>query len=379
MIKWCFIVFISFLGEKVSAQFDSIPFDGYQRTFLVHAPPTYNGVDALPLIIAMHGGFGSAANLQNQSLLSEKSDTENFIVVYPEGVQSILNIRTWNAGACCGFASNSNVDDVGFISALIDTLLLDFAIDESRIYATGMSNGGFMAHRLACELSHRIAAIAPVACSMALESCDPERPVPIIQFHSYQDLNIPYLGGEGDGPSVHYNPPQDSVMNVWAEKDECVVLNEVVEDNDQYTFTRWSDCECLAEIHHYISTDGGHSWPGGTATFLGDPVSDFINANDLMWDFFEFYSLECNTTRVDDVERGNEVLLFPNPSTGMFQYDLENFEGEVKIEIFDGSGRCVAFEHRAGLLNLGQLPPGFYVIKFRDSNKELVSKVVLAD
>ena len=168
-------VTIAFFTYSISfAQYDSIHFDGYNRTYLLHLPSGYSGMDSIPLVIAMHGGFGSADNLQNQSQLSIKADAENFIVVYPEGVKGgVLNIRTWNAGWCCGFASLLKINDVGFIDALLDTLINQYSIDTNRIYATGMSNGGFMSYRLACELSDRIAAIAPVASSMSLTSCVP--------------------------------------------------------------------------------------------------------------------------------------------------------------------------------------------------------------
>ncbi len=210
----CFsLLIILTTAGQVFSQYDSIFFDGRYRTYLLHLPSGYNGNDPLAMIIAMHGGFGSAANLQNQSQLSVKADASNFIVVYPEGVKSPLKIRTWNAGWCCGWASRTNVNDVGFISALIDTLIEKYAVDAKRVYATGMSNGGFMAYRLACELPDKIAATAPVAASMSMTDCTPSRPVPVIHFHSYLDKNAPYPGGIGEGPSDHYNPPQDSVMN----------------------------------------------------------------------------------------------------------------------------------------------------------------------
>ena len=237
------------------AQYDSIPLNGRIRSYLVHLPTSYTGTTPTSLIIAMHGGFGSAANMQNQSQLSTKADAENFIVVYPEGVKNI-GIRTWNAGWCCGYASNNNIDDVGFIDVLLDTLIQKYSIDTNRIYATGMSNGGFMSYRLACELSTRIAAIAPVAASMSVTSCNPTRPMPIIHFHSYEDTNIPYLGGNGAGVSNHYNPPLDSVLNAWSNTSSCSNLNDTIVDNAQYTYTKWDNCNCNAEIQYYITHDG---------------------------------------------------------------------------------------------------------------------------
>ena len=177
------LVAVFLIQTEAFAQYLGFSYDGYERTYLLHLPTGYDGIEPLPLIIAMHGGLGSADNLQSQSGLSNKADSENFIVVYPEGVKGgVLNVRTWNAGWCCGNSSSSNVDDVGFIDSLLDTLVDRYAIDTNRIYATGMSNGGFMSYRLACELSDRIAAIAPVSASMSVTGYIPSRPVPIIHF-----------------------------------------------------------------------------------------------------------------------------------------------------------------------------------------------------
>lgn len=319
---------------------DSLIHNTLTRTYLVHLPPGYTGTTPLPLIIAMHGGFGSATNLQDQSQLSVKADAENFIVVYPEGVKNLLNIRTWNAGWCCGYASNNNIDDVGFINTLLDTLISQFAVDTSRIYATGMSNGGFMSYRLACELSNRIAAIAPVAADLSVPVCNPSRPVPIIQFHSYLDSSVVYTGGIGNGVSNHYNSPHDSVLNAWSLKNNCGNTNDTIVDNSQYTFVQWSNCDCNYVINYYITRDGGHSWPGGSQTAIGDPPSAFINANDLMWDFFQMYSMACDTSTVgtDDPFANLMLPAFPNPSTGIFQIATSQFS---TINIYDIYGRLV--------------------------------------
>src|SRR5690606_10760292 len=126
---------------------------------------------------------------------------------------------------------------------------------------------------LACELAHRIAAIAPVAASMGMRTCTPSRPVPVIAFHSYQDANVPYLGGQGSGVSNHHNSPQDSVMAAWAALDGCTTLNDTVVDNASLTHVRWTGCSCRYELQHYMTRDGGHSWPGGQGTGVGDPPS----------------------------------------------------------------------------------------------------------
>jgi len=376
-VKICLAVAILFLiNSASSAQYDSIPYDGNDRTYLLHLPTEYLETDSVPLVIAMHGGFGSAINLQTQSQLSVKADTENFIVVYPEGVKSGFNIRTWNAGWCCGYASSSNIDDAGFISTLLDTLISKYSIDTNRIYATGMSNGGFMSYRLACELSDRIAAIAPVAASMSMTTCTPGDPVPVIEFHSYLDENVPYLGGIGSGPSNHYNSPQDSVMNAWAALNSCTVSNDTIIDNAQYTFIKWRNCDCSSEICHYITQDGGHSWPGGNQTPTGDPVSNYINATDLMWSFFQQYSLGCTTSSVEETyNRGIDLELFPNPSTGIVNIRISESAASFTTTVYNHIGEIILNSENSEVINLTDHPVGIYIISIRTENQIVTRKI----
>lgn len=363
----------------VLGQYDSIQHDDNYRTYLVHLPPEYSPGSPLPLILAMHGGFGSAFNLQEQSKLSEKADEENFIVVYPEGIKGgALNIRTWNAGWCCGYASNSNIDDVGFINALMDTLIDRYSIDTDRIYATGMSNGGFLSYRLACELSDRIAAIAPVACSMSMTSCNPARGVPVIHFHSYDDESIPDEGGIGNGVSGHYNPPLDSVLNAWADHNGCMVKNDTVVHTNEFTFAKWKTCECGAEVNVYISQDGGHSWPGGTQTQIGDPVSQFISATDLMWSFFQQYSLECKTTVTSARESkpSGYIELFPNPTSGKFTIrNTEKLAG-FTVTVYNPLGQAVWRSANTYAIDLSDQQAGVYQVLIETQKEKVTRKLI---
>ncbi len=361
-------------------QYDSISFAGSYRTYQLHLPPNYDGTQELPLIIAMHGGFGNGAQLEIQSQLSVKADEEGFIVLYPEGVPGFLGIRTWNAGACCGYASDNNVDDVGFISALLDSLIGSYSIDTLRVYATGMSNGGFMSYRLACDLSNRIAAIAPVAASMTLNECSPSNEVPIIHFHSYLDSNVPYDGGVGSGFSSHHNPPIDSILNVWASLNNCQITNDTLLDSGEYTHVVWNNCDCSYAIEYYITMDGGHSWPGGQSV-LGDLPSEYINANDLMWYFFQQYTLECEQALelIETPIEKQKVKIYPNPTSGKFIIVGKKLS---HVTIFNSSGELY-FDmelHPSDMLNidLSEENPGPYFVKITfDEGIEEVLKIIL--
>ena len=268
----------------------SIQVDGLTRTYTVNLPPNYYEASNLSLVIALHGGGGSGAQFESTNNLTPKANASGFIVVYPDGT-GVIN--TWNAGRCCGSAMNNKVDDVKFISQLIDKLLADYKINPKKVYATGHSNGGILCHRLACELSNKIAAIAPNGCSMVMSTpCNPARPVPILHMHSKLDQHVPYQGGVGNGVTGISVPPLDSVFTVWSGKNGCTNPNQLSFSNSSYSLTKWLSCSNNSSIHFYLPNDGGHGWPGGLP---GGPSSDIpstaINANDLLWDFFQQYQL----------------------------------------------------------------------------------------
>lgn len=374
MLKYLILLWLPVLAN---AQYDSILFDGQFRTYLLHPPSDpEEETEDLPLVIAMHGGFGNAYNLESQSQLSLKADESKFIVVYPEGRESALNIRTWNAGWCCGYASTAGVNDVGFINALLDTLLSKYPIDAGRVYATGMSNGGFMSYRLACELSDRIAAIAPVAASMSMTGCSPERPVPVIHFHSYRDESVPPSGGVGTGPSGHHNPPVDSVLNGWTSLNSCSIPEDTVESSLQYTRVQWENCACGGKIEVYLTEDGGHSWPGGRRTLVGDPVSEYISATERMWDFFQQHSLTCKDEQPLHIGHDQDIRVFPNPASGILSVSVPDVAEGISITVFNTAGQII-LQTTDPILNLSGHAPGFYFLSVRSDGNEWTKKILL--
>jgi polyhydroxybutyrate depolymerase len=273
--------------------YDSMQVAGYNRSYLLNLPPTYNDSTNFSLVIALHGTGGSASQMEQDYKLTAKSNSAGFVIVYPEGVRSDgrLGIRTWNAGTCCDFAMEHNIDDVAFIRQLIQKLTSTYKINPKRIYATGMSNGAMMTYRLACELSQQLAAIAPVSgMLLTAQPCQPARAVPIQHIHSAIDNKIPYAGGYG--LANYYYPAVDSGLHVWAGIDGCNAEPQLVIDAPLYTQTQWVNCTGGTTIQRYITKDGGHSWPGGLpARAAADEPSAAFDATDLIWDFFKQYSL----------------------------------------------------------------------------------------
>jgi predicted esterase len=170
----------------------------------------------------LHGFGGSAAQAEQDYGVTDKGNAEHFIVVYPEGIGSDgpYHLRSWDAGNCCFVAQSNHVDDVHYISDLIDYLVANYKVDPKRVYVAGMSNGAMMAYTLACQLSDKIAAITSVSGTLIASSpCVVSRTVPIMEIHPSQDTKVPFNGGFGlDGV---WFPAVDSGLNVLAGLDAC--------------------------------------------------------------------------------------------------------------------------------------------------------------
>lgn len=258
------------------------------RTFRVHVPPGYVAGQPAPLVLMFHGGGGSGRQLQLRSArMDAVADREGFITVYPDGTGVLA---TWNGGLCCGRAVQDGVDDVAFVSALLDHLEGALCIDRRRVFASGMSNGAIMSHRLACELSERIAAIAPVAGTIGVSTCAPARPVPVMQVHGTDDGHVPWDGGVGCGPAGVAFVPVPVTMDGWRVRNGCGPgsSERFTEGNG-----RCSAFEgCAAPVVLCALEGGGHSWPGGEPTVSvvdcpGDGAqSQSFPASEAAWRFF---------------------------------------------------------------------------------------------
>lgn len=269
--------------------------DGRQRRYLVHWPPTADPAAPLPVVLSFHGGAGWAEIQREQSRFNEVADRHNLAVVYPEGTGR-TRMKTWNAGTCCGYAVQANVDDVGFVRALLDELPALYPIDRRRVYACGMSNGGMLCYRLACEAADRIAAIGVVAGDMGVDGPPPSRPVPVIHFHGLLDENARFHGGIGRNqvlPVPHRPIPETIAW--WVRANRCA---------PQPHITRRPDCEIHtyqpppgeagAPVVLYVLPEGGHTWPGGvdvTWRFNTGPLIETVDASTLMWEFFRRHAL----------------------------------------------------------------------------------------
>jgi polyhydroxybutyrate depolymerase len=249
-------------GFVDGASIHTIGVGGRDRVYRLHKPAGLTGPASL--VVVLHGGFGSAEQAERSYGWDQLADSAKFVVAYPDGVK-----RAWNVdgGGCCGKPAREHIDDVGFITAAVADVSRHLSIDASRVYVTGMSNGGIMSYTLACNTT-LFAAIGPVA-GTQLDPCRSPRPVSVMAIHGTADPNIPYGGGEGHG-FAHINGPAIPELNaLWRNVDRCQAPTETT--NGQVT-TSTAGCADGRGVALITVADGGHHWP------------DFATAK--LWEFF---------------------------------------------------------------------------------------------
>ena len=272
---------------------DQLTHEALDRTFRVYVPTSYDPDTPLPVVVLAHGGFGSGAQIESGAKIIEVAEEEGFIAISPDGVLSPGGIRTWNAGECCGYAMTEDIDDVGFIAAILDRVESNACLDRRRIYATGMSNGAMLTHRLGCDLAHRIRAIGPVGGTDMAATCAPARPLPVMHVHGALDDFVPYLGGFGCGVAgVPFTSVPETIAR-WSDRDGCREDTEVTNVEGDGTCSGQKKCPLGNDVELCLIAGGGHVWPGGTAPALpgigsclfGYQSQSFV-ATRVLWDFF---------------------------------------------------------------------------------------------
>lgn len=289
----------------------SIDHEDRQRSYLAHLPPQAADGSPLAVVLNFHGGGGNAKDHKEHTGMDQLADLEGFIAIYPNGTGRFPNsLLTWNAGSCCGYSQEENVDDVAFVRALLVDLSQWTPIDSERVYATGLSNGAMMSYRLGAELSDLITAIAPVAGSMTIPSIAASRAIPIMHIHSVDDPRALYTGGLGP-PFPFTNqrvlhPSVEDTLDQWISHNGCPenpVLELIIqgsegteEENHTATKIRYGPCRDGSQIIHWKLTGAGHVWPGREPRLedIVGPATMIIDANEEMWSFFQQFSLGLN-------------------------------------------------------------------------------------
>lgn len=300
LILLLILIVVSLFSGCVTKR-ESFEYEGMSRSYVLHLPESYDSSISYPLVLVFHGGGGNARNIEQVTGFSQKADEEEFIVVYPEGTGRFNNrLFTWNAGFCCGYAFENDIDDVGYIKALITSLLENYSIDSTMIYATGISNGGILTYLIAAELSDIFAAVAPVTAQIGGQSCideepwqipKPGHPVSVIVFNGMNDSRVPYEGGRPLANDTHvysWFSTNDSI-SFWVEQNKCNPLpKRNRSESGNIIIDTYHDGLQNTEVVLVTIVDGTHSWPGGEkGRNQGDEPTSEINATNLIWEFFK--------------------------------------------------------------------------------------------
>jgi polyhydroxybutyrate depolymerase len=358
----------------------SIIHDGISRTYRLYIPEIYNSSIPVPLLFNLHGYGSNNIEQEQYGDFRPIADTANFIIAHPNGTVDQGGNRFWNTFGGAG------IDDVGFLSALIDTLSATYNIDLNRIYSTGMSNGGFMSYDLACFLSDRITAIASVTGTMVwprFNTCQAMHPTPVMQIHGTADATVPY---NGNILFAHI----DSLVNHWVEFNNCWPVPEIIQIPDIDTLDG-----CTAEQHIFSNGDagatvelfkvigGGHSWPGAPIN-INITNMDF-SASVEIWRFFRKYSLDQLITGGRQMPQLKaDFELYPNPAshtiTLMHQNSLQ--PGHTRLMVYNTLGQQI-YTRQVGNgdqnyeLDISKWLPGLYIFVISDENGTKLNRKVL--
>lgn len=354
---------------------DSIYSGGMYRNYRMYVPASYDPAEPTPLLFNLHGyssdNFGQALYANFNPI----ADTAGFITVLPNGTFDAFGFRYWN----CFIAPGVGVDDVQFLSDLIDSVDAEYNIDLNRVYSTGMSNGGFMSYALACELSDRIAAIASVAGTIdkdRLSYCNASHNVPVMHFHGTNDGTVLY-----EDNLTFFSV--DSVINYWVahnHTDPTPVFTEVPDvvttdgcTAEHYVYGNgWTD----SRVELYKIIDGEHTWPGTAITFLGVTNQD-VNACKEIWRFLSQYRLD-ELTAITEHQEQDALSISPNPAHQQLQ--IRSSDVIVSVEILNISGQLL--QHLDGnastemQINIDDLDAGIYLVRTQMQKGNTIGRFV---
>jgi len=355
-MKMPFLIFILLMAGIIFAQtnvIDSIVHQTYQRQYTVHIPPGYDGGEATPVVIMLHGGSGDMSSAQGFTQLNLVSNYYGFLAVYPQGYASASpDGYTWADGRGTS-ADDMGIDDVGFVVKLVDTLSVDYNIDSTKIYLCGFSNGAFMTQRIACENNDKFAAMASLGSTMdtiLFNECSPSRAIPMLLMMGTADPFVPYDGGPMSG-DVTPIVSTDTLVWFWKHNNGCLTTipgydlpNTDTTDNSTVTFFEYTDCECNSDVHLYRINNGGHTWPGVEIESwepTGGETNEDIHASMELWSFFDSHNLCDSSVGVAETPTPEsfEISAHPNPFNSAVSITAP---AGAEIEIFNVNGRIVA-------------------------------------
>jgi polyhydroxybutyrate depolymerase len=362
----------AFAGTTVEMDMN---YQNTNRHFILYLPTGYTPGEHLPVVFNLHG-YGSDASQQiYYSKMYITADSNHFALVAPDGLNN-----SWNSGFTPPY--NSLPDDVGFISKIIDTLYQLYSVDLTRVYACGMSNGGYQSYRLACDLENRIAAIASVTgttSTLTAYNCALSRKVPILEIHGTADPLVEYAGATG-----YYGVEEN--ISFWLGKNQCSVVNDTVfvpdintSDSSTVQQIRYRTCGSGSEVWLYKIIGGGHSWPSAPISYIYGPTNRDFDASQAIWDFFNKFTLN-GAVGVVEVHEAVDVQVYPNPVGEKLEISFANTRiKNAVLQVFDVAGRKVAEQRIEGshvTLPFASFGKGLYFVKAEGNGFSAVRRVV---
>lgn len=355
----------------------SYKYDSIKREFNVYVPKSYDASkDKLPVVFFFHGMGG---NMNNFSGFTYKAEAEKFIMVIPQGVfDKTSNATNWHSGAGIdGKYPNANIDDVGFVNSLIDTVSKWYKVDATRIYSTGFSMGAFMSNRIACELGDRFAAIASISGTMGNEiinTCNPAGPIPVLHIHSTNDAVVPFSNNR-------YGYDALELMNFWVKYNSC---NEVADttdlshiENDGFSVQKYlfKNGKQNSEVEFYklIGPDHSGSW------YTKQSGNDF-DAIDVTWNFFSRHSNKSPTNSnqkpfITNIKNA-KLDVFPNPASDKITLSFSGNVSLSSIIISNTLGKTLETKYfdkpiKQSVFDISDKAPGIYFFQIKDNEGNL--------
>lgn len=363
---------VPFLSNSQQTTTNTLMHDGIQREYILYVPSNYTGTTEVPLVFNFHG-YGSTHNEQmNYGDFRALSEQEGFLIAHPLGTVDSNGNTHFNVGW-----GTSTVDDVGFTSALIDELSSNYMVDQKRIYSTGMSNGGFISYKLACELSDKIAAVASVTGTMTVgqqNNCTTTHPVPIMEIHGTNDTTVPY-GGNSGFESV------DNVLNFWsnATNTDATPTMTAIEDtnttdNSTVEYYVYANGDNGVQIEHFKIINGGHTWPGSRFE-IGPVTNKDIDASAEIWKFFSKFDIDgAEELSVVEFTDNLTVKIYPNPTSKYLTIDT-NFTESLPYTIHSMQGSIIhsgeinSADHK---INMTSISSGMYFLTIKNSSYKIL-------
>lgn len=369
------LLFVSTAASAQNTIDATMQHNGLTRSYRLYIPAAYNAAQPVPLVFNLHGYTSNNLQQEFYGDFRPIADTANFIIVHPNGTMDNGGQQFWNA------FGTSSVDDVGFLSALIDEIQSEYSIDPNCVYSTGMSNGGFMSYELACQLSGRITAVASVTGSMIQQlfnACNATHPTPVMQIHGTMDPTVPYTGNAQGMMHI------DTLVKRWAQFNNCdltptitPVPNTNLMDGCTAEHQVYGNGDLGATAELFKVNGGAHTWPGAPIT-IGVTNQDF-SASVEIWKFFRRYKLnELLTGVADEMQARPAFSVFPNPSEGAVTLNFPASELRT-ITVVNTMGQVVeSLSSNLPAVQLQLSEPGLYLIvsEERDGSR-MAQRVVI--